>query len=77
MIGVKPRGPSQHAASVYPALMLIVFFVVPFAGVDHGDGIGNVAFRSEGRDISERFGRRLRCQTRGRIETRIGRPTCH
>jgi putative spermidine/putrescine transport system permease protein len=30
MIGVKPRGPSQHAASVYPALMLIVFFVVPF-----------------------------------------------
>jgi len=30
MTGDKPRGLGQHAAVIYPAAMLIVFFVVPF-----------------------------------------------
>ena len=30
MIAIKPRSPNQHATIAYPALMLIVFFVVPF-----------------------------------------------
>lgn len=30
MIGGKPQGIGQHAAVIYPAAMLIVFFVVPF-----------------------------------------------
>jgi putative spermidine/putrescine transport system permease protein len=31
MTGAKPRGLKQHAAVIYPALMLGVFFVVPFS----------------------------------------------
>jgi putative spermidine/putrescine transport system permease protein len=30
MSGDKPRGLGQHAAVIYPALMLVVFFVAPF-----------------------------------------------
>ena len=30
MIGGKPKGLGQHGALIYPAIMLIVFFVVPF-----------------------------------------------
>ena len=33
MIGGKPKGLGQHAAFIYPALTLCVFFVVPFVSL--------------------------------------------